>query len=674
MDSLTKTEEFGVQLTQALSELPNQLLFTFLLTSTTIILVTISLCVMVFLLKSRKQQYLYKTVTPLTFHRIILGVCVLLAVFQALHLNSLAEIVIFIISLLLLLLSFVGMWRFNRWGLCAEICFLCMSLPVKEIPKLFKFQNDLVSLAGFSPPGQLGVYAAAEYAVTRAIATEIIASFLIILLTGYYARRKYLFAHNKTAVFGELIKCPSCKIPLVFNGDFCPCCGNNITGIPRSVMHNEPLIADKFCRSCGTQLRKGYCSQCATKEEKLNQIRESIIELTGGSPNSIIKSTICAIIATAVLLFPIFSTNLSGFLLNGTSQISNNYVLRFNELYKDNTLSKDEQWMQGFDDACDELYLADISAFSINPNRLNYNNLYLFIGYTEASYNQMIVLDRIRDTVHSGTFAESCGKLAQCLNYTLDAQERTLSDTLFLSIALKNNILSSLENIIVDSVRFYISFLDRIWLCVGLFILSLASCILSLILWRKRIALPDFIHKEIDDHTSNEPIASVYKKERRREFTVAASAVLIILLLLGAEAVFNNDTSPDFSTAFTELYVEQGATLVFLTSDIDNLSSLTEPEITEAKNLITSMRENIRIIVETDTEDVDDTDNLNNIKIVTEKLEKKLNSFETAMNNRTHPNAEIIKELTNEIQSGIILCREFEIQNTYNAMQSLFED
>ena len=65
MNGLTKTEEFGVQLTRELSELPHQLMFTFLLTTITITLVTVSLCVLVYLLKSRKQQYLYKTVTPL---------------------------------------------------------------------------------------------------------------------------------------------------------------------------------------------------------------------------------------------------------------------------------------------------------------------------------------------------------------------------------------------------------------------------------------------------------------------------------------------------------------------------------------------------------------------------------------------------------------------------------
>lgn len=674
MNGLTKTEEFGVQLTRELSELPHQLMFTFLLTTITITLVTVSLCVLVYLLKSRKQQYLYKTVTPLKLHRIMLGVCVLFAVFQAMHLNSAADILIFIVGLLMLLITFIGMWQFNRWGLFAEICFLCISLPIKEIPLLFTFQNDLASLAGFSPPGQLGVYAAAEYAVTRAIATEIIASFLIILLTGYYARRKYLFAHTKTALFGELTKCPSCKIPLVFNGDFCPCCGNSLIGFPRSIMHSKPAIVDRFCRNCGTLLKKGFCSQCATKEEKLDHFRESITELTGGDPKSIIKSFVCTMIAAAFVLFPILSTNLSSFLLDDTSQISNIFILRFNEIYKDSTLSKDEQWLQVFDPACDDLYNADSRAFNVNTDRLNYNNLYLFIGYTEASYNQMIVLDRIQDAVHSGTFEESRDKLAQYFNYTTEAQQSALTDTLSMSIVLKNNILFSLENIAVDSVRFYISFINRTWLCIGLFVVSLAAFCLSIPLWRKRIIRTDFIHKEIDNQTSYEAITSMYIKERRKEFLISASAVLIVLLLFGAEIVFTKDASPDFSTAFAELYVEQGTNLLILTTDIQNPSTLSESEITEAKQLIAAMRENISIVADANTEDVDNTEDLKNIKIVAENLEKYLNSFETAINNKTMPNSEIIEKMTAEIKSGVLLNREFEIQNTYNAIKSLFED
>ena len=671
-DAFTLTEQFGAELSENIVLLGQRLSEHFVLVSLSLILLCGTASALVYILHGRRNQFLYKKTTPLVFHRVMPVILVLIAVMQANHLNSTGARVMFGISLAMLLIALIGLWRFWRVGMIAEIGFLWLALPIKELPAVFAAKSDFSHIGVFSAPGQAGVYAAADYIVSRAVVLELIAAVLTALVAGYYSRRKYLFSRSTHLHFDRLTKCPACGIPLVFEGDFCPCCGQDIRHLPRSVMTRGAVIRDKFCRNCGKRLDDDYCSNCAAREEKIEHLSESVKGIFVDQGKAKIMGLVTAAVVMAVFFVPVLVSNPIGYLTRGSAQVNNDYVDLFNEVYDDSAVAKDAAWLESFDEATDALYQFDMRVFYLNVSRLDYNDLYTYVGYSEAAYYQMIVLEKTQTAVYDGDF-ESLETLSSYFNGTNSAMTDALAGSLTLTQNVKSNIFLSGENMAVDSLRFYLSFI-RMDLMGIIFLAAAAGCGIATIIIRRKIRKDELFVRCEYTETSEDADAVErrrYVKGRWVEIVAGAATVTVLILCIIIEIAAKNNAPKDFSAAFTDLYITQNIALEMWIADAQNADTLSEKQIQEARDIVADMQDDIDVILDADKDSVDDIMMMWNIVADAGLLGDELDEFSRTLSAGKMPDTENIIDL---MKQGMKYQQKILIDDAMDTMLGLYED
>ena len=677
MNDLTMTEQFGITMSRDVMQAARTLLTNFYIIALSLILLCAAASVIVFRLRVRKPQFLFRRTTPLGFHKVMLAVMLLLTVIQSIHLNSSISMVIFAASIAALIAALFGMLRFSHVGLYAEICFIWLSLPVKELYSVLAARNDFSELSSFSAPGQAGVYAASEYIVFRAIVLEIIAAVLTVIVIGYYARRRYLFSDFARRNFTGLTECPACGIPLVFEGDYCPCCGTDIRHLARSVMTEEPVIIDRHCRGCSKELRDGgICGKCDSDGTTPASLGASLRSAIAEQGKAKLKSFIALAVVVIIAIVPVIVSGPLDYMVNGSAQVNNEFVEKVNEFKSDVSLADDPEWLASFDAAADELYQFDSRSFYIDPSRLDYNDLYAYIGYSEAAYDQMIAIEKMTEAVRAKDL-DSLSGFAGAFDRANSSMLSALTGSMSILQSIKDNVFMSVENIIVDSLRFYLSFIDDMILIIVLLSAAGAAVITAVILTvvdgrRKKDDL--FAHREYDagKKQPEELLKKRYKKERAIEAGIAAAAAAVIIgaSLIGVLAGPN--TPQTLSQASTDLYVAQGAELELWIAENGNSAEVTDEQLTRAESIIEAMLRDIAVISETAPTD-EDTDSAAAWDVTedAEALGRELYAFASYLKSGASYDT---NKLLGLITQGMKDQQKAVIEDAVSAMMDMFDD
>lgn len=666
--NFANTENFSLQFSNYVFKYNEQLINSFVWFSVSLILLAAVLSVFVYCFYGQRKRFLGKETTPLRFHKMIIPIMILFVFFQLQHLSSPVTINLFVISIIILFVSISGILRFRMYGVFTSVIYIWLTLPIKEIPSLFLSQNDFAQFGVLSVPEQAGLLAEAQYFIFRTIVLEIIALVLTIFVFGYYSHRRYLFDHYIKTHFNGLSRCRGCGILLVFDGDYCPCCGEDIHNEPRSVMSKTPLIIDKYCRKCGSILHRGFCSSCSTYEEHINNLKKTINNFFISDIKSTIIGFFSALLLLVIVLFPMVISNIPKSLTKGSAEDSNIYVGYLRELKSNKALTYNKDWLNDFDNASDTLYNTNKRVFYLDTSRLSYSDLNLYNNYSGAAYQQMIVIERIKSDVYNKKYDEYT-MLLNRFDYTNSVMTDAFSNTMFLTLNSRNNYILSVENTFLDSIKFYVSFIDIKAVSVGMLALSIIISIIMLVLVLKIKKEPLFLCVEYE--TGKTCDLSAYKHKRRKEillgFCVGLVTAVVIISLVSIEAVTVQRGRVNFSMAFTDLYINKSVELEVWIGDNDNRINLNEKQCETAAEIINAMYVDINVLLHSDENAIDDTELMSGIIDNTNELDKLLNKFMRSVNSYRFPDNLTQKNILKLMKNGMTLNQKYLIENTFNS-------
>lgn len=454
-----------------------------------------------------------------------------------------------------------GVLTRRQSGAVLSLVSVWLSLPAGELPAVLGAIRDRSNIGAYAPASRVAVLAAGSYILSRTVVLALIASAITVVMIAYFTKRRYLFRSAQLHYFSGIAVCPDCGAPACSEGRFCPVCGTDLEGLPRSGLKWEPLDEAKFCTECGARLDDGgHCRACEKGAPLSGTLKSSI----GDALKDTLKSKLIYLVVPVLLLLPIFLGNGPGFIPKGSAAVHNAYVARFNEWYDDPAIAENETWLASYEEAADALYRVNGRVLDLNPDRLGYTDLYVYLQYSEASFSQMAVLERIDRAVHEADPSEK-DTLSALFNETADLQQRALAGGLGLISSARNK----LKNLVVDSCRFYLSWIPHAVTVIVLFVLGAAALIAGAVLCARRKGGSPFTVAALSANVTAEQKRAAEQRHRtyrRRERTAMLIGTAIALLAIGVgfgvSYAKNVRTGPTAEDALHTALIEDGASVI----------------------------------------------------------------------------------------------------------------
>ena len=653
MDPNTPIAEIGTRVVEALGRL-----FPLLAKNSILVFLGLALCTLGISLFVRarllfKAGYLRRS-KILKFHYGLMAMLVLLLILQACHNYGRFGTAFLILSLLFVLLSIFGLITFRKFGVAAAIISLWLTLPLREIPEIILLVQDYQNLSEFSIPGKLGIYTFDVMEAGRFLSLALIAAVLTVIVAAYYTKRRYLF-RSSAALFKNAAICPKCGAPIVKAGHFCAYCGADISGRGVSELQWEPLEDDTCCTNCGKELNDlGICDFCGQS----GYFNAVVKDVKKDAKNVLLK--IGAIVLSVVLVFiPLLISDPLNYLTKGSAEITNTYIDKLNAWAEDPALAKDSTWLAEYDAASDALYECNGRCFTILPSRLNYTETYAYIQYLDASYYQMAVLEEMDEIVHTKG-PEDFNGLGSYFMKTIDMQQQALTGSLKLILG-DGNLLISVETIVLDTLRYWLSFVPMLVWIILLFALGGLALAGAVFLMLKAPDISPF--KKLALNMDDSATRAAQEKERRaaakkdRIITLIAVAI-VVAFFVGDYLIESNiqkNKAPEWSFSSAR---DQG----FTQTTVDLLPWLsecrTDPDAAllkkdEALKTIQASKEALdylteRAIPEAESYTLDDV----NVTKIAKELTPWLNKISAGLESGQLPNQETITETIRLLNEG----------------------
>ena len=324
--------------------------------------------------------------------------------------------------LLLLLAAWAArrLWKWRVSGIFAAGGYILCYAALEQYRCFRSVANTLEVLAQWPLMVQYTWYMEADYQVTWAMASGLLALAALVFLAVYCYRRRFLFLPGRL----DSSFCANCGQVISGDGDFCTNCGQPLpSGTVPVRLAVVSLDKRTYCRKCGKPLVKSACLVC-DKGKSLTDI----LKKAGTETRDEVKSTLRTVIASAlvilvVVVIPNFLSPLQH-AVSGSARVHNAFAEQLMELMEDPALSSDAEWLAGFDSAMDALYAVEARWIYVKPRSVPSGDLLALGAYSEASFRKMELLEQMRDIVHSGRTADVGGPsvLLNALQYTAQLQ------------------------------------------------------------------------------------------------------------------------------------------------------------------------------------------------------------------------------------------------------------
>ena len=552
------------ELTQSFlaDEIPQTLLTSFL-TWAAILLFTVGTGLFVFSVLRNKPAYVSDRMTKKTPHYVLCALGPALAVLQffAGPVSGTAAILFAVASVLVALIGAVALLMRRKLGLVFSALGVWLSLPVKEAPKVAAVLADVRTLDAYNAASKLAVWSADRMILSRITAFALIAAAVTLCYVAVYTRRRYLFRSTYDCWFADVSVCPACGAPLVCEDPFCPACGENVAALPRSVLRWAPLDEPRFCGNCGRALnRNGDCLNCAPQEAVGSIVKERL----GGGASGKLKYLICVVLVAVFVFLPVLRGDSIKKLTRGDLQINDAYVAKLNEWSKAPELAEDEAWLAGYDDAAAALSRLNAGLFDANPDRMSYSEIYGYVQYVEATYKQMAVVQKLNEAVHASDVS-AVSDLGAYYNASLKLQQQALVQQLRLTVSTSG--IQAGQNMVLDSLRFYLSFIPAWALVVGFALLGVVLLLTGVVLLLRRRDASPFLQESVAAVSTEE--ARIRAEKRRallkEERKVTALGILGAVLILGVSfaisSVVTAKSAPEVEVSMHSAFTSNGAAL-----------------------------------------------------------------------------------------------------------------
>ena len=472
------------------------------------------------------------------------------------------------------------------------------------------------------------------------------------------------------------IKCPNCFEQVSRENRYCTFCGYDLTSAapsgeggksdppgPGPAPEPPPYDDPRYCPDCGNSLDKnGCCSNCDPAKALASEIKSFAKDYSSGK----IKGIIACIIAAVVFFLPTVLSDEIKSLTEGSAEANNAYVEKFNEWEADLSVTKNDGWLDSYDEASDALYRVNARGFDVDPDKLDYRELYSYINYFEASYLQMAVLQKTNEEVHSGD-ASGADDLSAYFNETLDLQATALLSGARLNLSK----ITVAENMVTDSIRYYLSFMPGILFGISLLIAGFAAAVAAVVLRIRSKNPSPFTERAESEYTPEETAAAEQKhkaflKQERITAAVGTLAGILIIVVLGAVSLSKTPQAPpSFESRIHAAYMSDGTELFYWLTDCRTDPDKAAADVNKIRNITDDMSAHLGSIIQTPEADED-------IVGVSEELMKSLSTLNEELDNGRLPDPGFAKQMMELLIKGMGFDSSRLIEDAFDSIGDLF--
>ncbi|MBR0142895.1 MAG: hypothetical protein IJM21_01805 [Clostridia bacterium] len=567
--TLTPLEEFGARMARLVGAEAAVLPFHTILRIISLMILGIALFFLILRLERKGRQAFVRATAPKIGHYVWLaGMLMLLFPVWTRDRNGFREYLIPILVTLLFLAAETALLFWRRAGLALSLVYLWAALPLKELTVIAVTEKDRAALSAYSPAGMMGVYAADRYLLDRASALALAAFCLTVWMAVYYGRRRLLFREEAKRAFCGLSGCVRCASPLIGEGSFCPVCGADNSGRGRSIPRKEPLDDVKYCADCGGVLVDGKCAACRSVKRLSEIAKEGLKEGVSTGALSFLKKVLAVILIAALFLLPLAAPDPLSRMTEGSGEAAGEVIALFREWKDDPSLSGDGTFRGRFDAARSAFTERLFGGFDLEgTGRLTYTELYGYIGYLDAAWQEAAILDAMGKAVDGGD-ASRAKAMEEAFLSAEEARVRALgSGLLFAVSAAQDHFQQRAGRAATDSLRFWLSFVPAVLLAGACAVLTPAAVVWTVLLRRKDPDPSPFVSiaEENPEEGLDASRREGKKQLRREKLCMLAVGTLTAVLILGGiliEGAQNAAKPPKASAVFRDAYYTEGALLL----------------------------------------------------------------------------------------------------------------
>ena len=666
--ALTDLEQFGVDVTGTIHAAAVSLERRAVFAAAAIAVLALGLAALAAVRARRRKAWLFPRTTPLKFHYSWMAVMAALLVLQINNLSAPGCVGVLILTVLVFAGAVFGLLTWRSFGLAAAVAFIWLALPIRELPFALLGAGDLGDLAAYSVPGKAGILAAGELLFTRALVMELLAAVLTAVLVSYYTRRRYLFRSGRE-VFAGASACPQCGFPLIEETGFCPACGCEVRGKPVSQPGIEFAVEPRFCTDCGHALKDGKCSRCGAAPTVSQQVKDQLADKAKS-----FFSGKAAVIAAAVLLFlPTVLNNVPRELTRGVNQANDVFVAKYGQWQADPAVAYDQAWLGSFDDAAARLINTNARGFTMKTDGMNKANLYLYLQYLDASWYQMVVVDRMTEAVHAGDTG-AARTLGGYFNGTQNAQLDALRSTM--GMIGGRNYLSTLEDAVVDGLRFYFT-LPPLQLTAALLLAAGLLCLGWALILRKKTPAEEALAvvgvETMDPSQLRQQRAQGRARQKKERLYAAAGVGIVLLFILAGMGISalrgEREEAPDLASVCEQTYIGSGVPLLDWTAlcTSDPAAALADRE--NALALMAEVRAGLAQIRELADRGEDEEAEK---AAAAEALDALLERTQSTLESGALPDQAARTELSRQLFAGMSSVEQSLISQAFEAVEDLF--
>ena len=470
----TTTNEINAEVSTWVAYALDSLAHTFILAIAAVLLGILGLCVLVGII-SAKSAYIFKDTTSKKFHYAFLIWILISVIYNGSRLGAVVNFPIYIISCAFAVLAIYGLIRFKYYGLIFSLLYLWAAVAASHVNGVLIFYRESQLVDYFTTPGKMIVYITAYHIMVNAIISGILTLLLSVFLFAYYSRRRYLFSAFKESWLNSTPTCSYCGMPILADLSFCTNCGTHLE-CGHAVTYLKILGTEKHCKDCGNPLSEKFGCACNNKDEQIvSSLRKGVSRGLKEAAVTAAKYAVAVVLIFAVLFIPLMVTDLPTQMFAGRVGTHNAFVQGFNELYSDRELCNDASWLMGFNSAANALFAYNMRGFHINPHRLTTRNIVFYAHYMEATFNQMIVIERLLESVNNSDLSQ-LEQFGAIFNRTYNEQRGAI---MFMPGMTINS------TFIRDGIRFWLSPVRINVLLYAILALGAASFIFSLLKYNK---------------------------------------------------------------------------------------------------------------------------------------------------------------------------------------------
>lgn len=611
----------------------------------------------------QKSAYVSKRLTRKAVHYLLPLFSIGLAILQFTESSGTSAVLFAAASTAIALTGAAVTFAGQRFGVALTMASFWMSLPLKESFLLPAVYADYTGIGQYNAAGKIAVFAVAKMILGKIAVLAILSCAITLFTIACYTRRRYFFPDAYEHWFSDASCCPVCRSPLVSDAKYCPACGEQIGALPASKLAWKPLDVPVYCPECGKRLTKnGECRNCNPKDV----LKTNFENLTGGSASDQIKSALAALLVMAVVFIPVFHGDVVTRLVSGSADISNAFVEKLNAWSGNPALARDPDWLRSYDEASEALSGVNARIFDVNPDRISYTGLYSYVGYADASYLQMAVIQRINEAVHSPLPADA-QTLGAYFNQTMNLQQQAIVS----GLGVETGYLQKVENLVVDSLRFYLSFIPVSVLTALLFAGGLITGMGGAVWLNKYRDNTPFVKKETVSIPPEEEEAREQKHRKyvRTERIATAVGVAAAALFLTVPGFLSPRTVPQGVPAAEECmdtaFSSDGTELIAWFSDCRTNPEKALDDSERIRALLDHCMEHLDLIMQS-------TDAEEEMIAVSEALKELLAEVKTGLDAGELPGDDVIGQATEVIREGQALNTERLMEDAFDAIGELF--